>query len=209
MQFLVLGFDKPGSNPKRMEVVDAHWDYMDRFEDAMIGRGPLLDKAGTTMIGSVHMLELDSVAAAHDFAHADPLAEAGVFREFFIKRWVSGLKRRQRDFSSQPDSEHYFVHGFGKPGMTETRAGLLEAHRAYFVPFVEPNFIFRGGTFSDDGETWTGSAMGIEMADRAALDAMFADEPYVKAGLYERMDIYRWRLGGRQNIDRAKFAANS
>ena len=209
MQFCVIGFDNPGSNPKRMSVVDAHWDYMDRFDAAMIGRGPLFDNAREVMIGSVHLLELDSVAAAHDFAHGDPLNEVGVFREFVIQRWVSGLARRQRDFQSDGDAERFFVHATGKPGMTAQRTGLLEAHRVYFAPYVERNFVFRGGTFSDDGETWTGSAMGIEIADRAALDALFADEPYVKAGLYERSDFYPWRLGGRQPIDRAKFAANA
>ena len=32
----------------------------------------------------------------------------------------------------------------------------------------------------------------------AAVAAMLADEPYCRAELYERLEIHRWRFGGRR-----------
>ncbi len=46
---------------------------------------------------------------------------------------------------------------------------------------------------SDDG-----SAMMIELPDRAAVEAMLAAEPYARAGLYRHIEIHDWRFGGRR-----------
>ena len=45
---------------------------------------------------------------------------------------------------------------------------------------------------------WAGSAMIIELPDRAAVEALLADDPYVRTGLYERIDVHLWRFGGRR-----------
>ena len=36
------------------------------------------------------------------------------------------------------------------------------------------------------------------LSDRAAVDTFLADEPYTNAGLYDRIEIHRWRFGGRR-----------
>jgi uncharacterized protein YciI len=51
---------------------------------------------------------------------------------------------------------------------------------------------------SDDGTQWTGSALMVELPDRTAVDAMLADDPWVQAALYDRLDIHRWEFGGRR-----------
>jgi uncharacterized protein YciI len=37
----------------------------------------------------------------------------------------------------------------------------------------------------------------IELPDRSAVETMLAGDPFVKAGLYERLQTHRWRFGGR------------
>jgi len=39
--------------------------------------------------------------------------------------------------------------------------------------------------------------MMIELPDRAAVEAMLVDDPYVRAGLYDSIEIHNWRFGGR------------
>jgi hypothetical protein len=54
------------------------------------------------------------------------------------------------------------------------------------------------GWDSDDGEEWIGSAMLAEMPDRAALETMLADDPFVLADLYARLELHRWEFDGRR-----------
>jgi len=39
--------------------------------------------------------------------------------------------------------------------------------------------------------------MLVEVPGRAAVEEMLADEPYVEAGLYEKIEIHDWQFGGR------------
>ncbi len=50
-----------------------------------------------------------------------------------------------------------------------------------------------GATLSDDGESMTGSFLLIDMADRAVAEAFAAGDPFAKAGLFESVEIRRWR----------------
>ena len=48
---------------------------------------------------------------------------------------------------------------------------------------------FAGPVLSDDGETPMGSLIITEFADLAAARAFFAEDPYKKAGLFERVIV--------------------
>lgn len=39
MEFLVYHRDRPGSMALRMELLEAHWSYMDEYADVMIRPG--------------------------------------------------------------------------------------------------------------------------------------------------------------------------
>lgn len=54
-----------------------------------------------------------------------------------------------------------------------------------------------GPMLDDDGETMVGSLFVIEAEDRAAIEQLHASDPYVLAGLFERVEIhpFRWLLG--------------
>ncbi len=46
---------------------------------------------------------------------------------------------------------------------------------------------------SDDGTAMLGSLLVIEAADRASAEALLADDPYAKAGLFESVTLRAWR----------------
>jgi len=86
----------------------------------------------------------------------------------------------------------YFVTCHDKPGGLPLRQATRDAHIKYLEAHAEA---FRlGGPFLDDaGEAIIGSMMIVEAPDRAALDALLAQDPYKQAGLFSRIDIRPWR----------------
>ena len=199
MLYFVHCRDKPGATALRRQTTEAHWAFMDRYAPSMIARGPTLAEDGATPTGSMHILDLPDAEAARVFAYDEPFYQAGVFADVLIRRWRNALDRTMWDFHGDPDhNRRFLIIGHGKPGMSATRDTLLDAHRRYFVEHhYQERFIARGPLLSDDGAAWVGSAMLIELPDRAAVAAMLADEPYVRNGLYESIEIHPWRFGGR------------
>ena len=49
--------------------------------------GPLLNDAGTGMVGSLLVLDLPDRDAADAFAASDPYAKAGLFRSVEVRPW--------------------------------------------------------------------------------------------------------------------------
>jgi uncharacterized protein YciI len=50
---------------------------------------------------------------------------------------------------------------------------------------------------SEDGAGWVGSALLVQLGDRAAVEAMLAGAPYVQAGLYTGVEVHDWQFGAR------------
>lgn len=73
------------------------------------------------------------------------------------------------------------------------RQSVREQHLAY-VRTLEPGFIKLAGPFLDEAGEMRGSMFIFEAPDRAAIDAYFAKDPYVVAGLFAELDIRPWRL---------------
>ncbi len=75
-----------------------------------------------------------------------------------------------------------------KPGHLELRLANRAAHLDYARPNAD-KMLAGGPLLADDGVTMVGSLILIELPDRAAAEAMMADDPYVKAGLFQSVDI--------------------
>jgi uncharacterized protein YciI len=56
---------------------------------------------------------------------------------------------------------------------------------------------------SDDGVGWVGSALLVQRGDRAAVEAMLAGAPHVRAGLYGSVEIHDWQFAGATKADAA------
>ena len=74
-----------------------------------------------------------------------------------------------------------------KPKALEVRMGAREDHLAYVRGFGAQMKL--AGPLLDAGGDMAGSLIILDMADQAAADAFSANDPYTKAGLWERVDI--------------------
>jgi uncharacterized protein YciI len=96
------------------------------------------------------------------------------------------------------DDRRFLVIGRGRPGVEAARQAVEGAQRRWFgEPGHRDGFILRGPLLSEDGAGWVGSALLVQLRDRAAVEAMLAGAPYVQAGLYASVEIHDWQFGGR------------
>ena len=79
-----------------------------------------------------------------------------------------------------------------KPNSLALRMATREAHFAY-ANSQPAGTIRLGGPFLDANGDMAGSLIIVEVADEAAARAFNRDDPYQKAGLFERVDIRPWR----------------
>ncbi len=102
------------------------------------------------------------------------------------------------DFAGDPAGlPRFLILSQAVPGMTAQHDALLGEHRQYLAEHAD-EFIVRGPLLSDDGTEWQGSAMLVEMRDRASVDAFAAGEPFARAGLFDSIEIHDWEFGGRR-----------
>jgi len=78
-----------------------------------------------------------------------------------------------------------------KPDALAVRMAAREAHLAYVRERIGEMKL--GGPFLDEKGDMAGSLMVIEAQDRAAAEAFSRDDPYTKAGLWERVEIRPFR----------------
>ena len=147
----------------------------------------------------MHMVDLPDAQAARVFAFQEPFYRAGVYGDVLARRWRNALGRTM---GTTPPS----------PAMTGASWSSVAASRAWrrparpwrrrsgagsASPATATAFILRGPLLSDDGAAWLGSALLVQLGDRAAVEAMLAGAPYVQAGLYASVEIHDWQFGGR------------
>ena len=82
-----------------------------------------------------------------------------------------------------------------RPARNEFFRKHLHAHESYFASYGD-SFIFRGPIRSADGADNIGTALLLELPDRAAADKFWNEEPFAKNGGYQRdARIVRWVFG--------------
>ena len=76
-----------------------------------------------------------------------------------------------------------------RPGTAELRVQIRPEHRAYLAKLSD-RMAFAGPLTSEDGKTTVGSLLAIDFPSRSDLDAWLKDEPFTKAGVYEKPIIH-------------------
>lgn len=76
-----------------------------------------------------------------------------------------------------------------RPGTAELRVQVRPAHRDYLAKLSD-KMAFAGPLFSDDGKTIVGSLLVMDFPNRAAVETWLKDEPFTKAGVYEKPIIH-------------------
>ncbi len=85
---------------------------------------------------------------------------------------------------------HYALICIDKPDSLALRQSTREAHLAYVA---ETGVVVQAGPFLDDDEQMIGSLLILDVPDRAAAQDWGANDPYFHAGLFETVQIYRWK----------------
>ena len=86
----------------------------------------------------------------------------------------------------------FIVTGTDRPGHLATRMANRPAHLAWAAE-LKPRIRVAGPMLAEDGETLIGSHFIIEGASAAEVRALFADDPYVKADLFETFEVRPFR----------------
>ncbi len=86
----------------------------------------------------------------------------------------------------------FMVLCLDKPGHLEVRKANRDAHLAWLRQRIE-KVVIGGPLLSDDGQSMIGSMLVLDIADRAELDALLADDPYAKAGLFQSVTVHPYK----------------
>ena len=199
MQFFVLGHDRDGAGELRRSLLHPHWDFMSRYAEAMIARGPTMSPDGKSVTGSMHIVELPDAGAARVFAHEDPLAVGGVFASIDVRRFQNLAGRTMWQFAGDGAKKRFLFVGErdaakpapSKAALTAQRDWLGHAERAM-------NMIVIGNLLGADGATWDGTVMLLEAADVAAAQAIATADPLAEYCI--RRVLHPWRFGGQENL---------
>jgi uncharacterized protein len=111
LDFFVYSRDAGGAGSLRAdeELLEEHWSYMDGFAGSMIARGPTLTADRETATGSLHVLALPSVDAAHEFVDREPNNRAGVYAEHSVWRFDNLLGRTMWESSGAVDEARFLI----------------------------------------------------------------------------------------------------
>ncbi len=93
---------------------------------------------------------------------------------------------------------YFCITGIDKPDCFPLRLANREAHLKYWL---DTAVVKIGGPFTnEDGSVMNGSLFVIDVADLATATKLAADDPYVKAGLFERQEVrpWKWLLGPKE-----------
>jgi uncharacterized protein YciI len=89
----------------------------------------------------------------------------------------------------------YIIHQTDNPEHSKAvRAATREAHFTYLEEHKDV-LVLGGAMLADDNETRIGSVLIINVAGREEAEHFSANEPFRKAGLFERVEISRMRRG--------------
>ena len=192
-QWAIYGWDKPGMQERRRALLAEQKAYVRTFGERVIGYGHLVSDDGRGALGTTFFMQLDDRAGADKFVAEEPLNKAGVYERVDIHRWSNSFERRAADYHRKGMQQ--FLCTGPKTGTPEFFRQHLHAHESYFASYAD-SFIFRGPIRSADGTENIGTALLLELPDRAAADKFWNEEPFAKNGGYHTdARIMRWAFG--------------
>jgi len=199
MHYFFFCRDNPGVGALRKQTEQAHWAFMDGYAAGFIARGPTLTDDGGAQTGSMHIVDLPDAAAVQRFAYEEPRHKAGLYGEGIIGRWRNESGRTMWEYTVPlGDEQRFLIIARGDPAAAQQAESLLEARRAYLAGHGADTRVIVTGSLLDDDGRWAGTVLMIQMPDRAAFDALWRDDPLVKAGAYRSVEVQRWMFGGRR-----------
>lgn len=193
-QWVIFAWDGEGKAAIRAAYLKAQKAYAQTLGDRLVGYGHIVTDDASATRATTWFVQLDDRAAAEAFAADDPLNAAGVYERIDIRRWSNSFLKRQADYRRK-GLQQYFCTGSKIEDAAPFIAKHLHAHESYFKEY-EDSFVFRGPLRSEDGQVNVGTALMLELPDRAAAEAFWNNEPFAANGGYQDDSrIYRWEFG--------------
>jgi uncharacterized protein YciI len=93
MLFAAICTDKPGNLEKRKANRPEHLNYLKSLGESLVLAGPFTEEDGTSMNGSLIVVEAPSLEAARKIIDGDPFAKAGIFASVEIRPWLWSINR--------------------------------------------------------------------------------------------------------------------
>jgi len=194
-QWAIYCWDKAGTLEARGTNLQDQRLYVSSFGERVIGYGHLVSDDGLDTLGTTFFMQLDDRAAAEQFLADEPLNKAGVYERIDIHRWSNSFQKRAADYQRK-GLRQYLCTGSKITDTAELFAAHLNAHESYFKEYAD-SFIFRGPIRSADGADNIGTALLLELPDRAAAEAFWNNEPFAANGGYQDdARIHGWVFGG-------------
>ena len=163
-------------------------------ESAVIGYGHFVSDDGRDTLGTSFFMQLNDRSVVQEFIANEPLNKAGVYGRIDIHRWSNSFQKRQADYRRK-GMQQFLCTGSKTTDTPGFFAAHLNAHEKYFANYGD-SFIFRGPIRSSDGADNIGTALLLELPDRAAAEAFWNNEPFTANGGYQSDSrIYRWVFG--------------
>jgi len=85
----------------------------------------------------------------------------------------------------------YLIHAFDKPDHLAVRMENRPAHVEYLKSFGDK--LHAAGPTLDAAGEMNGSLVILDFADQAEAEAFAANDPYAKAGLFEKVIVQPWK----------------
>jgi hypothetical protein len=161
---------------------------MDRVADGMVARGPTLGADRASWTGSIHIVDLPSAEAAHEFVEREPYNRAGLFEEHLIRRFNNLLGRTMWEFPRRSDDPRFMVIAQAR-APTPPLPGLTALGRE--------RLIVHGELLTPDEAKPAGVVLALQAPTRDAVDALLSE---LRPGLDQHFDvrIHDWEFGGRR-----------
>mgnify|MGYP002622507610 CR=1 FL=1 len=86
----------------------------------------------------------------------------------------------------------YVIQTVDKPGSARIRADHRPAHLEYLTRH-QKLLMAAGALIDDDGSGGHGGVLIVDTEDRGEAERFIADDPFIKAGLFEKVTVTRWR----------------
>ena len=86
----------------------------------------------------------------------------------------------------------YAIQTVDKPGTAALRAAKRPEHLEYLTA-RKNKLLAAGALLSDDGNDAKGGLIIVDTDDRAEAERFINEDPFTKAGLFEKITVTRWR----------------
>ena len=193
-QWAIYCWDKAGMLETRGSFLQDQKNYVRDVGEDVIGYGHFVSDNGLDTLGTSFFVQLSDRSAAEEFIANEPLNKAGVYERIDFHRWSNSFQKRQANYQRK-GMQQFLCTGSKIVDTSAFFAAHLNDHEKYFAEYGD-NFIFRGPIRSADGVDNIGTALLLELPDKAAAEEFWNNEPFAANGGYQDDSrIYRWAFG--------------